>query len=91
MGNLVLVFEPTITPATLKKEMQKKFGPYPAEDHSKVGMAPPPDLKDFTSAFWRCGKENTGSKVADEEGRLGSFPGGLWGVTPGGPLFLAFS
>ena len=33
--------EPTILPAALKNEMQKKFGPYPAEDHSKVGMTPP--------------------------------------------------
>jgi predicted AlkP superfamily phosphohydrolase/phosphomutase len=39
--------EPTITPESLRKEMQKKFGPYPAEDHSKVGMTPPPDPPGF--------------------------------------------
>jgi hypothetical protein len=27
--------------------MYKKFGPYPAEDHSKVGMTPPPDPQRF--------------------------------------------
>ena len=40
-------WEPTILPASVKKEMQKKFGPYPAEDHSKVGMTPPPDYHGF--------------------------------------------
>jgi predicted AlkP superfamily phosphohydrolase/phosphomutase len=40
-------WEPTILPASLKEEMQKKFGPYPAEDHSKVGMTPPPDYSGF--------------------------------------------
>jgi len=34
-------WEPTIIPASLKKEIKKTFGPYPAEDHSKVGMTPP--------------------------------------------------
>ena len=38
-------WEPTITPAALKKDMQKKFGPYPAEDHSKVMT--PPDCEGF--------------------------------------------
>ena len=40
-------WEPTILPASLKVEMQKKFGPYPAEDHSKVGMTPPSDYHGF--------------------------------------------
>jgi predicted AlkP superfamily phosphohydrolase/phosphomutase len=31
----------------LKNELQKKFGPYPAENHSKVGMMPPPDPQGF--------------------------------------------
>ena len=39
--------EPSITPESLKKEMQKKFGSYPAEDHSKIGMTPPPDPQGF--------------------------------------------
>lgn len=39
--------EPSITPESLKKEVQNKFGPYPAEDHSKVGMTPPPDPQGF--------------------------------------------
>jgi predicted dehydrogenase/predicted AlkP superfamily phosphohydrolase/phosphomutase len=37
----------TILPAALKREMEKKFGSYPAEDHSKVGMAPPSDYQGF--------------------------------------------
>jgi predicted AlkP superfamily phosphohydrolase/phosphomutase len=39
--------EPSITPETIKKEIQKKFGPYPAENHSQVGMTPPPDPQGF--------------------------------------------
>jgi predicted dehydrogenase/predicted AlkP superfamily phosphohydrolase/phosphomutase len=39
--------EPTISPDSVKKEMQKKFGAYPAEDHSKIGMTPPPDPEGF--------------------------------------------
>ena len=38
---------PTITPASLSKEIRQRFGSYPAEDHSKVGMAPPTDLHGF--------------------------------------------
>src|SRR5262245_3884993 len=39
--------DPTIIPAALKKEIQKRFGPYPAEDHSKVGMTPSTDHEGF--------------------------------------------
>ncbi|ETX08595.1 alkaline phosphatase family protein [Candidatus Entotheonella palauensis] len=39
--------EPTILPEALKKDMTKQFGAYPAEDHSKVGMTPPPDPDGF--------------------------------------------
>ena len=39
--------EPAISPESVKREIQKKFGPYPAEDHSKVGMTPPPDPQGF--------------------------------------------
>jgi len=39
--------EPSISPESVKKEIQKKFGSYPAEDHSKVGMTPPPDPQGF--------------------------------------------
>lgn len=39
--------EPSISPESVKKEMQKKFGAYPAEDHSKIGMTPPPDPQGF--------------------------------------------
>jgi predicted dehydrogenase/predicted AlkP superfamily phosphohydrolase/phosphomutase len=39
--------EPSIIPESVKKEIHKKFGSYPAEDHSKVGMTPPPDPQGF--------------------------------------------
>jgi predicted AlkP superfamily phosphohydrolase/phosphomutase len=38
-------WKPTITPASLKKELWRKFGPYPAEDHSRV--LTPPDCRGF--------------------------------------------
>jgi predicted AlkP superfamily phosphohydrolase/phosphomutase len=40
-------WQTTITPVTLKHELEKKFGRYPAEEHSKVGMAPPSDFAGF--------------------------------------------
>jgi len=40
-------WDTTIAPDTLKRELEKKFGRYPAEDHSKVGMAPPSDFEGF--------------------------------------------
>src|SRR5262245_45076557 len=40
-------WDTTITPATLKADLEKKFGRYPAEDHSKVGMSPPSDFQGF--------------------------------------------
>lgn len=46
-GSWSWFWEPTIAPASLKKEMRGRFGSYPAEDHSKVGMAPPTDLHGF--------------------------------------------
>lgn len=46
-GSWSWFWEPTITPAALNKEIQDRFGSYPAEDHSLVGMAPPTDLQGF--------------------------------------------
>jgi predicted AlkP superfamily phosphohydrolase/phosphomutase len=37
----------TILPESLGKEIASRFGPYPSEDHSKVGMTPPPDPEGF--------------------------------------------
>ena len=34
-------------PAWVKDEIRKRFGPYPAEDHSQVGMTPPTDPVGF--------------------------------------------
>ena len=39
--------DPTIMPEALKRDMTRQFGAYPAEDHSKVGMTPPPDPDGF--------------------------------------------
>ena len=40
-------WETTIIPDTLKREWEKRFGHYPAEDHSTVGMVPPSDFQGF--------------------------------------------
>jgi predicted dehydrogenase/predicted AlkP superfamily phosphohydrolase/phosphomutase len=40
-------WQPTISPASLKREIRERFGSYPAEDHSKVGMVPLADLAGF--------------------------------------------
>jgi predicted AlkP superfamily phosphohydrolase/phosphomutase len=46
-GTWTWFWEPTILPAALKNDMHKRFGPYPAENHSQVGMVPPPDPYGF--------------------------------------------
>jgi predicted AlkP superfamily phosphohydrolase/phosphomutase len=46
-GTWTWFWEQTILPATLGKQIAERFGPYPAEDHSKVGMTPPPDPAGF--------------------------------------------
>ena len=37
----------TIVPESVKRSIQQQFGNYPAEDHSQVGMTPPPDPDGF--------------------------------------------
>ena len=46
-GSWTWFWQPTILPEELGREIAKRFGPYPAEDHSKVGMTPPPDPEGF--------------------------------------------
>jgi predicted dehydrogenase/predicted AlkP superfamily phosphohydrolase/phosphomutase len=46
-GSWSKFWEPTILPASLKNEIEKKFGPYPAEDHSRIGMTPLDDSEGF--------------------------------------------
>jgi predicted AlkP superfamily phosphohydrolase/phosphomutase len=46
-GTWTWFWQQTILPASLGKQIAERFGPYPAEDHSKVGMTPPPDPKGF--------------------------------------------
>jgi len=36
-----------IRPQSIKDEIRRRFGPYPAENHSQVGMTPPPDPVGF--------------------------------------------
>ena len=40
-------WDTTIVPADLKRELEKRFGRYPAEDHSKVGMVPLSNFEGF--------------------------------------------
>jgi predicted dehydrogenase/predicted AlkP superfamily phosphohydrolase/phosphomutase len=51
--------EPSIGPDSVKREMEKKFGPYPAEDHSKVGMTPPPDPQGFHRRILKAVEKKT--------------------------------
>jgi len=51
--------EPTITPADLKQKLQSRFGPYPAEDHSQVGMTPPPDPSGFRKRLLEAVEKKT--------------------------------
>jgi predicted AlkP superfamily phosphohydrolase/phosphomutase len=46
-GSWTWFWQQTILPAALGKEIESRFGAYPAEDHSKVGMTPPPDPEGF--------------------------------------------
>lgn len=46
-GSWTWFWKPTILPASLQSKIAKKFGPYPAENHSKVGMTPPQDHRGF--------------------------------------------
>src|SRR4029450_10493019 len=43
-GSWSWFWDPTMTPQSLEKEIQKKFGPYPADDQSKRGITPPTHL-----------------------------------------------
>ena len=40
-------WQPTMRPASLKREIARRFGPYPSEDHSKVGITPVTDIAGF--------------------------------------------
>ncbi len=46
-GSWTWFWQQTILPEGLGREIAARFGPYPAEDHSKVGMTPPPDPEGF--------------------------------------------
>jgi predicted AlkP superfamily phosphohydrolase/phosphomutase len=46
-GSWSWFWEPTFVPSGLKAEVRRKFGPYPAEDHSKVGVVPLADFNGF--------------------------------------------
>lgn len=46
-GSWSWFWEPTFSPESLGTEVRKRFGPYPAEDHSKVGIVPLEDFDGF--------------------------------------------
>jgi predicted AlkP superfamily phosphohydrolase/phosphomutase len=46
-GSWSWFWEPTMIPASLEKEVRRRFGSYPSEDHSKVGMVPVTDFSGF--------------------------------------------
>ena len=46
-GSWSWFWEPTMIPGSLRKEVRRKFGPYPSDDHSKVGMTPVTDINGF--------------------------------------------
>lgn len=46
-GSWSWFWEPTMMPASLQREIRRKFGRYPSDDHSKVGMRPVTDIAGF--------------------------------------------
>jgi predicted AlkP superfamily phosphohydrolase/phosphomutase len=46
-GSWSWFWEPTILPDTIGREIKKRFGTYPFEDHSRVGIRPVTDLAGF--------------------------------------------
>jgi predicted AlkP superfamily phosphohydrolase/phosphomutase len=46
-GSWSWFWEPTMVPARLASDVRRRFGRYPAEDHSKVGMTPVRDIAGF--------------------------------------------
>jgi predicted AlkP superfamily phosphohydrolase/phosphomutase len=40
-------WDPTISPKPLAREVRRRFGAYPADDHSKVGITPVTDIAEF--------------------------------------------
>lgn len=50
---------PTIAPESVKRSIQQHFGDYPAEDHGKVGMTPPPDPDGFRQRLLSAVKKKT--------------------------------
>jgi predicted AlkP superfamily phosphohydrolase/phosphomutase len=46
-GSWSWFWTPTMVPSSLKHEIHRRFGPYPADDHSKIGMTPVTDIAAF--------------------------------------------
>lgn len=42
-------WKPTTLPASLQRQLKRKFGAYPSDDHSKVGITPVTDIAGFRS------------------------------------------
>ena len=48
-GSWSWFWDPTVVPASVGKAITRQFGPYPFEDHSKVGVTPVTDFEGFRS------------------------------------------
>jgi predicted AlkP superfamily phosphohydrolase/phosphomutase len=48
-GSWSWFWDPTVLPASVDKDIRKKFGSYPFEDHSRVGVTPVTDFSGFRS------------------------------------------
>ncbi len=49
----------TIAPEPVRRSIEKNFGGYPAEDHSQVGMTPPPDPGGFRQRLLSAVQQKT--------------------------------
>jgi len=58
-GSWTWFFGQDIRPASIKEEIRRKFGNYPAEDHSKVGMTPPADPVGFYNRLMKGVEKKT--------------------------------
>lgn len=58
-GSWSWFWDPTILPASVGSEIRRKFGAYPFEDHSKVGVTPVVDFDGFRSRLLSAVRKKT--------------------------------
>ncbi len=59
-GTWTAFWDQTILPESVKSEMLARFGAYASENHSKVGMTPPPDPAGFRDRLLKSVETKTG-------------------------------